>query len=43
MLDNTPDLEIFAIGDIMKGDEILYDYGEIRESVTEELPWMDQL
>lgn len=40
MLGRTPALGLFAQRDILAGEEILYDYGEIRPWVIEKLPWI---
>lgn len=40
MLDGSPALILKAIRDIRPGEELLYDYGEIRPDVLEELPWI---
>lgn len=38
----THALALVATRDIMMGEEILYDYGEISGSVIDELPWLEE-
>lgn len=42
MIDGALMLILVATRDIVRGEEILYDYGEIRKSVVNELTWLDE-
>ena len=39
-VDNKPIIVFVALRDITKGEEIQYDYGERREAILQQNPWL---